>query len=385
MKNINVLCATDRNFLYPTYVTMISVIKNHPQMHVRFFLIVDKDLSADDLNKLKEFIESRNATIEFLRIDIDDFDGFEISERFTKAAYFRLMAHKYLPKSLDRILYLDVDIVVNADISEFYFEEFGDKDLLATSHNPVPDYYNTLDSTTVNLEAAGKGEFFNSGVLVFNLRKFRENITADDYVSAYEKCLNNDIKVFYDQGLLNYMFFDKTRYFSSMDYNYRYSIRIDYKRRIDQDKRYKKAIIHYTGMKQPYKPWDIIFNEEEIQLFGNVPYDNNYFYVSESLNDLMKIWWEYAKYTPVYDELLQQEQVKHKWFSRNLMPLLMRLNSIQQHNNVKICYKDKPRKQIVEVYPKDFKHRAYKLGCVILSPFYFVRKVFRNLKKKKSR
>ncbi len=382
MKDINVLCATDRNFLYPTYVTMISVIKNHPQMHVNFFLIVDGDLSEDDLKKLKAFIESQNATIEFLRMDIEDFDGFEISERFTKAAYFRLMAHKYLPKSLERILYLDVDIIVNADISEFYFEEFGDKYLLATSHNPVPDYYNTLDNTLVNFEAAGKGEFFNSGVLVFNLQKFRENITANDYVTAYEECLKNDIKVFYDQGLLNYMFFDKTRYFSSMDYNYRYSIPIDYKRRIDPNRKYKKAIIHYTGMKQPYKPWDIIFTEQELQLFGNVPYENNYFYVSKSLNDLMKIWWEYAKYTPIYNELLQQEQVKHKWFSRNLMPLLMTLNNIQQHNNVKICYKDKTCKQIVEVYPKDFKHRAYKLGCVILSPYYFLRKVFRNLKKR---
>ena len=135
-------------------------------------------------------------------------------------------------------------------------------------------------------------------------------------------------------------------------------------------------------MKQPYKPWDIIFTEQELQLFGNVPYENNYFYVSKSLNDLMKIWWEYAKYTPIYNELLQQEQVKHKWFSRNLMPLLMTLNNIQQHNNVKICYKDKTCKQIVEVYPKDFKHRAYKLGCVILSPYYFLRKVFRNLKKR---
>ena len=175
MKNrINVLCATDRNFLYPAYVTIASVIHNHKRFDVRFFLIVDEDISKEDLDRLEKYVSSTGNSIEFLSLTDKSFDEFETCERFTKAAYFRLMAHKYLPQDADRVLYLDVDIVVDKDISEFYFMDFQDKYLIATSHNPCPDYYNMLNSTIVNLQAAGRGEFFNSGVIVFNLDKFRE-------------------------------------------------------------------------------------------------------------------------------------------------------------------------------------------------------------------
>lgn len=381
MKNrINVLCATDRNFLYPAYVTIASVIHNHKRFDVRFFLIVDEDISKEDLDRLEKYVSSTGNSIEFLSLTDKSFDEFETCERFTKAAYFRLMAHKYLPQDADRVLYLDVDIVVDKDISEFYFMDFQDKYLIATSHNPCPDYYNMLNSTIVNLQAAGRGEFFNSGVIVFNLDKFREaGITEKDYVDAYNYCRENEIEVFYDQGLLNFMFYDKTLYLSSMDYNFRYSIPRDYASRLDPDREYKKAIIHYTGMKQPYKPWDIVFTDEEIEMFGDVPYKSDFFYVSKECNDLMKIWWEYARLTPVYEELSHDEKVKHKWFARNLMPIFLKYNVLlgkTPNKEIQKIFRDK----VIVQYPEGFHHRAYKLGCALFAPYFWLRK---RLQKKK--
>lgn len=386
MERINILCATDKNFLNPAYVTIASVIENHKQYGIHFFVIIDHDIDEKDCERLKSYVNSTGNEIDFLAMDIPEFENFEVCERFTRAAYFRLMAHKYLPKNIDRILYLDVDIIVDQDISEFYFADFQGKYLLATSHNPVPDYFNMLDHTLVNLESAAKGEFFNSGVLVFNIGLFRKNISIKDYADAYAECDRNGIQVFYDQGLLNYMFYDKTRYFSSMDYNYRYSIPKDYSKRIDSKIQYKKAIIHFTGMKQPYKPWDIVFTDEEVKMFGKVPYENGYFYVSDELNKLMLVWWKYAKLTPVYEELVFAEHIKHKWFSRNLLPIFIKHNDIMKKkqtgvSSVKEIIKEKQSTQ----YPAGFKHRAYKLGCLLLSPYYFVRAIIRKIKKRDSK
>ena len=380
MKNMNILCACDRNFLHPTYVFMASVMKNHEDVKVNFYLLAAEDITDEDKLQLTKYIESCNHTIEYLNIDSSQFDNYVVHEKFPRSAYYRLMAHKYLPENMDRILYMDVDIVVDKNIYEdFYSLDFEGKYLIATSHNPNPSYCNLLTPEIVNLESAARGEYFNSGVLLMNLEMFRENITMDDYNRAYASCEGAGYEIFYDQGLLNYMFYDKAKYLSSMDYNFRYSIPIQNKKRLEAGRTYKKSVLHYTGMCQPYKPWDLMLDDEEIEAFGNVPFSNRYFYVSKELNELLKRWWYYAEMTPIYDELLANMQIKQKWFRRNLLDftkmhnkMVKALETNNQNVITKTFYKDK------EILPANFHWRAYKLGCFLIAPFLFVKRLFKR-------
>ena len=43
-KTMNILCASDRNFLYPTYVFMASVMENHKELDLRFYLLSGEDV-----------------------------------------------------------------------------------------------------------------------------------------------------------------------------------------------------------------------------------------------------------------------------------------------------------------------------------------------------
>lgn len=382
MKEMNILCSTDRNFLYPTYVTMCSIVENHPSILIHFYLFTGEDVSLDDKEALKKYIESTGNTITYIDVNPNFYSNYIVCERFPIAAYYRLMAHEFLPETATRVLYLDVDIVVNKNIyDDFYCIDFEDKYLVATSHNPDPSYYNILSSDLVNLESAAKGEFFNSGVLLMNLEKFREtNISLNDYDRAYKSCEEKNIKVFYDQGLLNYMFYDKTIYLSSMDYNFRYSIPIDYKRRLDPKREYKKSIIHYTGMRQPYKPWDIRLTKDEIASFGNVPFSNDYFFINSDLNDLFEIWWKYAEKTPVYDKITYECAIKTKWFRRNLLDFTKKHNVLVESliNLKKQKPKELSKTVIKEVYPKGFHPKAYKIGCALCRPYWWLKKIFRK-------
>lgn len=378
---MNILCATDRNFLYPAYVTIQSVIANHKDININFFLLAADDISEYERNKLKKFVEDSGNKIEYLSVDESEYENYIVSERFNKVAYFRLMAHKYLPATIDRILYLDVDIVVDKNIYyDFYSHDFQGKYLIATSHNPNPDYSNMLNYSIVNLEAAARGEYFNSGVLIMNLDLFRKNITMDKYNEAYASCVKRGITVFYDQGLLNYMFFDKTLYFSSMDYNFRYSIPIDYKNRLDPHRIYKMAIVHFTGMKQPYKPWDLMLDDEDTKKFGVVPFKDNYFYVSADLNNLMSKWWHYAEQTPIYQQVYNEMLLKRKWFKRNLMDFALKhnklLNDIQSKKDGGV--KQVTKEKTVEKLPDNFHYRAYNIMCKVLAPFFALRKLLKK-------
>jgi lipopolysaccharide biosynthesis glycosyltransferase len=48
-------------------------------------------------------------------------------------AYFSLCCHEYLPADVDRILYIDAgDVIIDGDISDYYFGDFEGKSLIAT-------------------------------------------------------------------------------------------------------------------------------------------------------------------------------------------------------------------------------------------------------------
>ena len=382
-KTMNILCASDKNFLHPTYVFMCSVMENHPDIKVHFYLLASEDVSDREKADLKQYIHSKGHEIVYLDVDSSQFDGYVVHEKFPRSAYYRLMAHRYLPQDMDRILYLDVDIVVDKNIyDDFYSLDFEGKYLITTSHNPNPNFCNSLTSETVNLVSAARGEYFNSGVLLMNLELFRENITLDDYNRAYASCEEANLEIFYDQGLLNYMFYDKARYLSSMDFNFRYSIPIQNASRLEAGREYKKAILHYTGMCQPYKPWDLMLDDEDIEKFGDVPFYSHYFYVSADLNKLLKRWWYYAEKTPIYEAVLQSMKIKQKWFKRNLMDFALEHNKIiraLESNNTnlitKTVYSDK------SIVPQNFHWKAYKLGCALMAPLFLLKKILKKIRK----
>lgn len=382
-QKMNILLSSDRNFLLPTYVTIASLMHHHPAVTLVFYFFVGADITQQDKQNLQEYVVSHGHEIHFTDVREDCCTSYVVCERFPKAAYYRLMAHEHLPETVHRVLYLDGDVVVHADIyHDFYCMDFEGKYLIAASHNPNPDYCNMLDETTVNLAAAARGEYFNSGVLLMNLDRFREKITRQTYDQAYLCCTSGGTEIFYDQGLLNYMFFDKTKYVSSMDYNYRYSIPIQYKDRLQNVRVYKKAVIHYTGMNQPYKPWDLRLEKEDTEPFGAVPYSKQYFYVNEEWNRLSEIWWQYAQMTPVYPAISEQMEVKRKWFRRNLKEFML------FHNDMMRASESKGKDALIRTeyaqtfYVRHFHYRAYKIGCMICAPYFWLRNRIRAGKKK---
>ena len=332
-KVMNILCSTDRNFLYPTYVFIWSIMKNHPEIYVRFYLMANQNVTKEDRKNLKDFVCKYGNEINFIDVDTDKYKNYKTTKTISIEMYYRLLAHEQIPKHIHKVLYLDVDIIVDKNIYEdFYSLDFCGKYMITSSHNPDPSKCNNLTKDNVDLKTAANGGYFNSGVLLMNVDLFRENITIDNYNKVCKECAEKGYNLFYDQGILNYMFYDKVYYVSPMDYNYRYSLNLKYEKNIDSSRMYKKAIIHYTGM-QPYKPWDLLLTDDEVEKFGNVPFDKNYFYVSKLCNDLSKLYWEYAKETPIYNDFYEKLQAKTTWFRRNLMSIMLQYNKLRKELN----------------------------------------------------
>ena len=117
-------------------------------------------------------------------------------------------------------------------------------------------------------------QYFNAGILLMNLDKMRENVNLEFFVQMGLK-LNIGAQ---DQDLLNYVYHGDVRYLDEKKYNL--FAKLAFNEGLDYDwVKENTSIIHFAGRK-PWQHEALHFNTE-------------------------KFWWQYAKLTPFYIQLLE--------------------------------------------------------------------------------
>ena len=309
------LLTTDSNYLRYLYVVMSSVYVNHDWQNTELtFHILYNELSQDDINGVKNFAKSYKQQAFFYYIDNSLFVDFPIGKSWAISCMYILFAHKFLPETINRVLYLDIDLAVNGDLTEFYNLNFDDNYFIASK-----EWYNAKFEPKIPFEkfdainnfdanAATQGRYLNSGVLLFNLEKFRsENIDLEFYKNKLTGLKN----VFYDQGVICVCFAEKTKLLTTCKYNYRLGFSIPEYFNFDNiskntHKKYtfypiEAKIIHYCGF-TGIKPWNLLLSKRLIPNADQAFFEN----VPENI-DYCNIWWKYAKYTPknIYNSLIE--------------------------------------------------------------------------------
>lgn len=120
----------------------------------------------------------------------------------TVGAFYRLVLTEILPPDIDKVIYLDSDIVVNMNIARLWEIELGDKIFAA-----VPEAANGMllqKFMPLCLEGYVKAEdYFNSGVLLMNLNRLRGEGETLKRGATFRGKRN---KGCFDQDILNYLF-----------------------------------------------------------------------------------------------------------------------------------------------------------------------------------
>ena len=202
------------------------------------------------------------------------------------AAYYRLFVGSIF-KNYDKILYLDCDLVIRKDLSELYNLDIGDNvcaaaiNLGMTYFNKSSLLYNEVKDYMSNVLKIGNLDcYFNSGVMVFNLKLLRDENYEPELIRVAK--INN--KYMHDQNVLNAVFKDKY-YELPLKWNYQWHVPYKYPDYRDQMKekskeydnaRFDPSIVHYLT---PTKPWS-------------------------SCNwEFKDLFWSYAQQSPFYDVL----------------------------------------------------------------------------------
>jgi lipopolysaccharide biosynthesis glycosyltransferase len=226
---INVLFGLDEKYAKYCATTIISILQNH-KLHsdenkIHFFFI--GNLKKESKAKLISLKKIQHFEYTFLEIDTSEFDGLpKLPANITIAGYNRLMATELLPKEVSRIIYLDCDIVLNADIKHIWEIDINNYLLAAVRDKLYKDYKDT---------------YFNSGFMFLNLKELRDFDFYNKWKN-YSKTHPNIFELkFGDQDILNAITEDRIMFLSE-DYNC-------YNSNLFSD---KTIVVHFGGS----KPWE---------------------------------------------------------------------------------------------------------------------------------
>lgn len=112
-----------------------------------------------------------------------------------------MFAPELLPKDIDRVLYLDCDIIVDGDVSKMYFSEIKDISAIVTT-----DFMSIQAGNPKRLGYDERHGYFNSGMMLINISYWREHDILQRSINYIKE--NSEILFLYDQDVLNYVLHD---------------------------------------------------------------------------------------------------------------------------------------------------------------------------------
>lgn len=187
---MQVLCASDERYL-PHAATMLrSLLEHNRVFRIHYFY---SSVASDELAKLKSMASKSGSEIVFYEVVPRTFEQLRVDKWASAAVYYRLLATSLLPAELDRILYLDSDIVVRHSLDDLWNTDLTDHALAA-----IPDYWQ--DAKSLEVVPAGE-KLFNSGVLLINLKAWRQTNVPERAVTFIKE--NPEKVQFWDQEALN--------------------------------------------------------------------------------------------------------------------------------------------------------------------------------------
>lgn len=228
----NIVCTIGGNYA-PHFATMCtSIFENNKGAPFKIHLIVDK-LDDRDLEKIKKLFKKYRQKFEICYVDRKQFQGFPLSAHASTSNYYRIILTDLLPIDLEKVVYLDCDLIVDGGITNLWEIDINNKAVIACGR------YHAERIKTLGLS----GLYFNSGVMVVNLTYWRENNVKNRVINFIKK--NPDLIEFWDQDAFNAVLQNEWLPLEQI-YNFTSDLHTS-------PGGIKPRIIHFTGM---HKPWN---------------------------------------------------------------------------------------------------------------------------------
>lgn len=208
--------------------------------HLTKVHIITKKITSNFQQKIDQL--KTQAKIDFLIYEVEEAKvaNLKVSQHISSAAYYRLLAAEILPNTLDKILYLDSDLIVNGSILELYNYDISNYIIAAHGKKVV---------TNKKRLELNSNYYFNSGVMLINLETWR-NMNIGNKCIELIRDRPEMIKL-WDQDALNKVIDGQ---FLNVDPKWNSLIDLYGGNSQAND---QSIVVHFTGSLKPWHSWCI--------------------------------------------------------------------------------------------------------------------------------
>ena len=131
---MNILVSINKKYVKQLNILLNSIKYSNKDEKFNIYILYKK-LEKNDMELISEALSFKQFKINYIKIPDNEIATFPVVEkRYPEEIYFRLFASKYLPKDIDRILYLDADTIVIGKLKELYETDFENNYFVAATH-----------------------------------------------------------------------------------------------------------------------------------------------------------------------------------------------------------------------------------------------------------
>ena len=249
---MNILVAINKKYVRQLNILLNSIGYSNKEENFNIY-ILHKSLDKEDIENITENLDLIRFKIEDIKIPKSEIDTFPVLEkRYPEEIYFRLYASKYLPKEIDRVLYLDSDTLVINNLKEFYETDFDGNYFIAATH--IKKMLHKFHE--IRLDIKEDEPYINTGVLLINLKELRK-VNVEEKVVNFIKSKKNKL-LLPDQDIVVTLFGDKIKLVDELKYNLGERAWKLYNLNNSKNKislrwiRNNTVIIHYYGRNKPW-------------------------------------------------------------------------------------------------------------------------------------
>ena len=193
--NLVVVYSSDDNYTQHTGVSIVSLLDNNKHFDDIHIYVIDNEISKVNKEKLIDIINNYGRRISF--IDFNKYKSMlnlNMQWNISISSYARLFISSMLPNNVDKVLYFDCDTVIVNKVDELWNTDIKDYYVAG-----VADTVSSSTKSSVGIDRDGK--YINAGMLLINLKKWREDNIQDKFIEFIN--INNGSVTHHDQGVIN--------------------------------------------------------------------------------------------------------------------------------------------------------------------------------------
>jgi len=275
--NIDICCIADTNYIVPTMVFLESLRKTKRKT-TRISVTVLVPMGSKKDMEVLESVSNSDFFVSVLEIDSTQFDNLHRHKEkddfcmASPSAMFKFIIPNIF-SDLDRILYIDTDLIVRHDLLELFMTSMDNKYLCA-----VPDLWAPV---TDRADIKKFSPYYNSGVMLMNLAKMRNENLPDKLIKAKSNTTNFNLM---DQDIFNEVCNGSIK---TMDIKFNF-LPVCYKRhknKFDIDEvntlygsNYKNieeiatdpVVAHWAGSDKPWISTSTLFSDEWVEILKSI-------------------------------------------------------------------------------------------------------------------